>query len=413
MEGAQPAAGRAPVTPEVTARRSRRASPVAPLVLGALILGLAILDALLGFAAHKRGFGVGLAILSVAALGLVVARRQPGNPIGWLLMGFSTGLVCYDAVAHYAVIDYHFHHGDLPLGPAAALIASELWIVFFLVLPVVILLFPDGRLTPRWRMTLWAYLAVCALITAILLGSGAWQMSGIRIVVDGKGQLVPNPGATSALAIPFIILLASVPVFWASFVVRQGLSWRRATGERRQQLKWLMAGSTLSVAGLAATFLLAQLSSPLAAALANGMLGIGLFSLPAGLSIGILKYRLYDIDRLISRTLSYTLVTGLLVGVYAGIVTLATEVLPFSSPVAVAASTLAVAALFNPLRRRVQRTVDRRFNRARYDADETVAAFAARLQDAVDLDSVRDDLAAVVQQVLEPARVTVWMRERG
>ena len=325
MEGAQPAAGRAPVTPEVTARRSRRASPVAPLVLGALILGLAILDALLGFAAHKRGFGVGLAILSVAALGLVVARRQPGNPIGWLLMGFSTGLVCYDAVAHYAVIDYHFHHGDLPLGPAAALIASELWIVFFLVLPVVILLFPDGRLTPRWRMTLWAYLAVCALITAILLGSGAWQMSGIRIVVDGKGQLVPNPGATSALAIPFIILLASVPVFWASFVVRQGLSWRRATGERRQQLKWLMAGSTLSVAGLAATFLLAQLSSPLAAALANGMLGIGLFSLPAGLSIGILKYRLYDIDRLISRTLSYTLVTGLLVGVYAGIVTLATE----------------------------------------------------------------------------------------
>jgi hypothetical protein len=326
-----------PVTTKVTARRPRWASPAAALVLGALILGLAILDALLGYAAHKRGFGVGLAILSVTALGLVVARRQPGNPIGWLLMGFSAGLVCYDAVAV--------------------------------------------------------------------------QMSGAPVAVSGKGQLVPNPGPSGALAIPFVILLGTVPVFWVSFVARQLLSWRRATGERRQQLKWLMASGILSVAGLAGGFLLAQLSSPLAAVLGNVMLGIGLFSLPAGLSIGILKYRLYDIDRLISRTLSYTLVTGLLVGVYAGIVTLATEVLPFSSPVAVAASTLAVAALFNPLRRRVQRIVDRRFNRARYDADETVAAFAARLKDAVDLDAARAELADAVHRSVEPAHVWMWIRQ--
>jgi hypothetical protein len=413
MEGAQPAAGPAPVTPEVRPRHWRWASPVAAFVLGALILGLAVLDALLGYAAHERGFGLGLAVLSVAALGLVVARRQPANPIGWLLMGFTAGLAGYTAAAHYAVLDYHFHHGDLPLGPAAVLIASELWIVFFLVLPLVILLFPDGRLPPRWRMTLRAYLAVCALITAALLGSGAWQMGGIRIVVSGKGQLVPNPGPSGGLAIPFVILLGTVPVFWASFVARQVLSWRRATGERRQQLKWLMAGSFVSVAGLAGGFLLAQFSSPLAAVLGSIMLGFGLFSLPVSICIGILKYRLYEIDRLISRTLSYTLVTGLLIGIYAGIVTLATRVLPFSSPVGVAASTLAVAALFNPLRRRVQRVVDRRFNRARYDAEKTVAAFAARLADAVDLDSVRDDLADVVRQVLEPAQVSVWMSERG
>src|SRR5712691_472355 len=129
--------------------------------------------------------------------------------------------------------------------------------------------------------------------------------------------------------------------------------------------------------------------------------------------VGILKYRLYEIDRIISRTLAYALVTGLLVGVYAGLVLLATHVRSVSSPVAVAASTLAAAALFNPLRRRVQRAVDRRFNRASYAADKTLAVFAARLKDAVDLDSVRDDLAGAVQQALEPAHISVWMSERG
>ena len=121
-----------------------------------------------------------------------------------------------------------------------------------------------------------------------------------------------------------------------------------------------------------------------------------------------MKYRLYDIDRLISRTLAYAIVTGLLVGVYAGLVLLTTQVFLIHTPVAVAASTLAAAALFNPLRRRVQRAVDRRFNRARYDADQTVAAFAARLKDAIDLNAVRDDLASVVHQALEPAHVSLW-----
>ena len=126
-----------------------------------------------------------------------------------------------------------------------------------------------------------------------------------------------------------------------------------------------------------------------------------------------MKYRLYDIDRIISRTLAYAIVTGLLVSLYAGLVLLATRVLSFHTPVAVAASTLAAAALFNPLRRRVQRVVDRRFNRARYDAGQTAAAFAARLKDAVDLDSVRDDLTHTVYQALEPAHVSVWINERG
>ncbi len=143
------------------------------------------------------------------------------------------------------------------------------------------------------------------------------------------------------------------------------------------------------------------------------VLGIGLAALPAGIGVGILKYRLYDIDRIISRTLAYAIVTGVLVGVYAGLVLLATQVLRFHSTVAVAASTLAAAALFAPVRRRVQRAVDRRFNRARYDADEAVSAFAARLKDAVDLDSVRDDLTGVVRQALEPAHISVWVSHRG
>jgi hypothetical protein len=129
------------------------------------------------------------------------------------------------------------------------------------------------------------------------------------------------------------------------------------------------------------------------------------------IGVGILKYRLYEIDRIISRTLAYAIVTGLLVGVYAGLVLLATEVLKFSSPVAVAASTLVAAALFNPVRRRVQHAVDRRFNRARYDAERMVTAFAGRLQDALDSDAVRADLATMVHTALEPTHVSVWLRQ--
>jgi hypothetical protein len=137
-----------------------------------------------------------------------------------------------------------------------------------------------------------------------------------------------------------------------------------------------------------------------------------LIALPVSIGVAVLKYRLFDIDRIISRTLAYAIVTGLLVGVYAGLVLLATGVFKFHSTVAVAAATLAAAALFSPVRRRVQLRVDRRFNRARYDADQMVAGFAARLKDTVDLDSVRDDLASVVHQALEPAHVSVWISHR-
>ena len=217
--------------------------------------------------------------------------------------------------------------------------------------------------------------------------------------LTSTGQLggwLANPPAW--LAVP---VLASIAAIGLSFVARQVLSWRRAGGERRQQLKWLASGAAIAVSSILLGILIGSVV-PLA----------GLAALPAAIGVAILRYRLYDIDRLISRTLAYAIVTGLLVGVYAGLVLLATQLLHVHTPVAVAASTLAAAALFNPLRLRVQHMVDRRFNRARYDADQTVAAFAARLKDAVDLDSVRDDLATVVQQALEPAHLSVWISRR-
>jgi hypothetical protein len=194
-----------------------------------------------------------------------------------------------------------------------------------------------------------------------------------------------------------------------SFAVRQVLTWRRSSGIRREQLKWLMFGAAVCIvcAGLSVPGYTA--SSGIWAA-ANNVLSIGFIALPASIGVGILRYRLYEIDHVISGALAYAIVTGLLAGVYVALVTMAHTVLSFSSPVAVAAATLAAIALFNPVRRRVQRVVDRRFNRVRYDAEETIAAFAARMQDAGDLDEVRGDLLAVAYEILKPAHVSLWVR---
>jgi len=187
---------------------------------------------------------------------------------------------------------------------------------------------------------------------------------------------------------------------------RAGAELPAFVGERSLQLKWLLSGATVFIAaGIASVWF----SSPTGLwKVVDALAFVGLAALPVSIGFGIMKFRLYDIDRIISRTLAYAIVTGLLIGVYAGLVLLATEVFRFHNTVAVAASTLVAAALFSPVRSWVQRAVDHRFNRARYDADRTVAAFAARLQDAVDLGTVRSDLLSTVDRALEPAHVTVW-----
>jgi len=189
-------------------------------------------------------------------------------------------------------------------------------------------------------------------------------------------------------------------------MVSLAFRYRRARTTERAQLKWLVYAAAVIVVAELASALIA--STNLQNAISSGAIAL----VPVAIGIAVLRYRLYDIDRVISRTLAYAILTGLLAGVYAGLVLLATQVLRIHGPVAVAVATLAAAALFNPVRRWVQHAVDRRFNRARYDADRTVAAFAARLKDAVDLDAVRDDLATVVHQALEPAHVSLWVSQR-
>ena len=345
-------------------------------------------------------------ILIYAGVGVVVARRQPRNPVGWILLVFVLLFMLGSDGGYYAVYDYTLGHHGLPLAAAAVLVQSS-WVPALALIPLVILLFPDGRLTSRrWRLVLWAYAGLWACVAVDIWIPAVTAVADHDVRLDSFGDVASGAGqAGGALSALEYLVVGAIVLIWLSFVGHQVLSWRRAAGERRQQQKWLALGAVITIAGVV-----------LGAAFSNGVIGqfagFGIAALPVGIGVGILKYRLYDIDRVISRTVAYALVTGLLAGLYAGLVLLATDVLGVNSPVAVAASTLVAAALFNPLRRRTQLIVDRRFNRARYDADQTVAAFAARLMDAVDLDSVRDDLAGVVNQALQPAHVSVWSRPR-
>jgi hypothetical protein len=391
---------------------------VAAWSLGGLVVLLCAALVPLAFAAREAGSDVVVIIimLSLAPLGVVVARRQPANPLGWMFLALGALSALGTCAGAYAVLSYRLGH-HLPLAGPAVFLALY-WCPLIVTFPLVILLFPDGRLpSPRWRPVLWSYLVVGASwpVSVYAVAIRAVATGDVHILPGGDLQAVDYPAGSSAwLGSAEAVILPVLAVFWLVFVARQVLSWRRADGERRQQLKWLMSGAAVCMAAttsIAVGGTLDTSASPAVQAVFNGAT-IGLAALPVSVGVAILKYRLYDIDRIISRTLAYAIVTGLLVGVYAGLVLLTTQVFRVHTPVAVAASTLAAAALFNPVRRRVQRAVDRRFNRARYDADQTVAAFAARLKDAVDLDSVRGDLASVVHQALEPAHVSVWISQR-
>jgi len=382
------------------------------MVLGVAALVLLALGIVLSILVHQGSVlstgGVIPVVVIYAGVGFIVARRQPRNPIGWILIGFILVFVFSSIAGWYAVLYYRFGHHDLPLAPVAVLLQPS-WAPALLTFPLVILLFPDGRLASRrWRRVLQVYALAGALASAAIYFPAVAAVMHHDVRLDAFGDVVSSGKSHGGglLGAAQLLGLLLILVLWLSFVTHQVLSWRRASGERRQQLKWLASGAGVSVAVIVGSFGISSTSA------AGEVLGVGLAAMPVGIGVGILKYRLYDIDRIISRTLAYAIVTGLLVGVYAGLVLLATGVLRFHSTVAVAVSTLVAAALFSPLRRRVQRAVDRRFNRARYDADEAVAAFAARLKDAVDIDSVQADLAGVVQQTLEPAHLSVWVSAR-
>jgi hypothetical protein len=294
---------------------------------------------------------------------------------------------------------------------AAGSALSQFWGLSLVLLGADVLLFPDGRLASRWwRSALRIYAVAFALLILATCVAIAGALAAHPIRVDNTGGLaaVDDPaGWFKVVQGPLMVVIIGLSL---AFIARQALSWRRSSGDRRQQLKWLASGAAVTIICLFLAGSFSTSGGPKALLAVIGLAWFGVAALPVSIGVGILKYRLYEIDRIISRTLAYAIVTGLLVGVYVGLVLLATQVFKFHSTVAVAASTLVAAALFNPVRRRVQHAVDRRFNRARYDAERLVAAFAGRLQDAVDPDAVHADLTGVVHTALEPAHVSVWIR---
>ena len=344
--------------------------------------------------------GVGLTfIVAFATAGALLAWKRPRNPIGWLLSG--SGLAY--ALGGFGQLLIHFPR-TRPLGHWL----GWTWLLGLGLCVFVGLLFPAGRLpSRRWRPVAWAAGA----------GLAGWVLgNAFAPTINTADPPVANPvGVTGPPGKIFTAMMGGSAALIAATGLAAVLSlvfrYRRAQAAERAQLRWLVyAGGLIVVAFLAET-LAENFIGPGAAAtnLQNATSSGGAALIPVAIGVAVLRYRLYDIDRIISRTVAYAIVTGLLIGVYAGLVLLATRVLGVHTPVAVAAATLAAAALFTPVRRQVQRRVDRRFNRARYDADQIAAAFAARLKDTVELSSVRDDLTGIVSRALEPAHVSVWI----
>jgi hypothetical protein len=389
-----------------------RRRPSAATVLGATILLLAAALVGLSFLARRPGYPLQPLMIAIpsAAVGVLVARRQPRNPNGWLLLGIAAAILLSTGAGVYSLLVYRLGR-DLPLGPLG-LVFYQLWSPALALFLLVILLFPNGRLpSPRWRSAVWAYCLLCGGYLALLVGVAVDVIGGHQIRVDDAyGGLTVVDYPVGRFATTQDVILVLLLAFGLCFVGRQLLTFRNSSGDRRQQLKWLIFGSAICVISAGLSIPGQTAPSGLWAAL-NNVLSLGFIALPASIGVGILRYRLYEIDRLISRTLAYAIVTGLVVGVYAALVTMAHSVLSYESPLVVAAATLAAAAVFNPLRRRVQRIVDRRFNRTGYDAEVMIAAFAARMQDAADLEEVRSDLVAVAYRALEPAHISVWIRD--
>ena len=353
-----------------------------------------------------RGFD-GVFAVCFGGVGALLTWRHPSHPVSWILA--AAGLV---SAMNFATIEYGLAgsagHHQLPAAEYAGWVQQWIWVPLIALITVYLfLLFPDGHLpSPRWRPVGWlggafAIIAIAGL--AFLPGPDRPNLPGLRNPVGVTPAAVPFDAVMAGLA---GLLGCAVLAAW-SLAVRS----RRGTAVQRHQIKWLAySGCLVALALVPAVALSLTPGTP--ARIAAGAAFAAVLAVPVAVAVAVLKYRLYDIDRVISRTLGYTIVTGLLVGVYAGLVLLATQVLGLHTPVAVAAATLAAAALFSPIRLRVQRMVDRRFNRARYDAEATVAAFAARLKDAVDLDTVRDDLASMVLTALEPVHLRVWTSQR-
>ena len=359
-----------------------------------------------------------VAMLSFTVVGVLIAVRLPRNAIGWLLLaiGFSWGLVLF--ADGYVVRATELSPGSLPNPALAAAMSGWLWIPpIGLMGNYLILLFPDGHLpSARWRPLAW-------------IAGGGLVLSAVAILFSpGSLADVGLPGESNPLGIESLegvlsalqVAIALIPTTMVASAVALVLRFRRSRGEERLQMKWLAAAAG-TVAGLYLVVMAGSLTyaysdsnaDPLWAQVLDQVALVSFGLIPIAIGISILKHRLYDIELIINRTLVYGALTALLATAYFGIVVLLQGVVPAASDsdVTVAASTLAVAALFRPLRARVQRFIDRRFYRRKVDAQRTLESFSSRLRDDVDLDHLSMDLLGVVRDTMQPAYASLWLRD--
>ena len=348
-----------------------------------------------------------LAALTATFVGVVLASRRPRHPVGWLLLALGLSMAASGAAAGYVPYTMLVRPGALPAGGVVTRVYPPLVELALALLGFVLLLTPTGSPpSPRWRRWAWGSAgATAVLVVAATVAPGAQDLRALA--VDGPIGLSPFRGALRVANL--LALLAGVLLVLAgagSLVVR----FRHARGVERQQLRWLALAAALTGVAFLASAVLVALGSE---SLASWASVLGTVFLPLATGAAILRYRLYDLDRIISRTVAYGLLTVLLGLGYAAVVLGLGRLLPDSSSLAVAAATLAVAAVFQPLRRRVQAVVDRRFNRRRHDAGRIIEAFGARLRDQVELDTLTAEVLGVVDQTMQPTRASLWLRPRS
>jgi hypothetical protein len=340
-------------------------------------------------------------------VGALIVAHRPSNAIGWIFT--AIGLLAATALpaGEYVTYAYWTRSGSLPAAilVAWAMLGGTWYLTMALALVFTPLLFPTGHLlSPRWRPVAWLAGAATAAFTVLATLQPNLARAPGRVIANpigaaAVGNLEESRVGVVLLSLMGVLMLAG----FGALVVR----FRRSRGDERQQLKWITyAGGLLPLAVLA--YLLPEVVGTVVSA-------VPLVFLPVAIGIAILRYRLYDIDRLINRTLVYGLLTAMLAGIYAGAVLVLGQVFggvgrdPPSW--VVAGATLTVAALFQPARRRIQAVVDRRFNRRKYNAAKTVEAFSLRLRDEVDLDALSAELLAVADQTMQPTTASLWLRQ--
>jgi hypothetical protein len=350
--------------------------------------------------------------VTCSTVGVIIASRRPRHPIGWLFcaVGLLSGVNHF--FAEYAIYALLTQPNSLPYGRAAAWVASWPWMPANALLVFVGLLFPDGRLpSRRWLPFAWlnVVVAVVGTVAVAFLAGPIPALAPIENPLGLEGaQPLLRPLATvfGALERGILGLIAVASLF---------LRLRRARGEEREQIKWLAYAASVVVIGAILTYVLPEATSVRwVGQVGLVLLAVGFVGVPIAIGIAILKYRLYDINLLINRTLVYGTLTTTLVALYFGGIVLLQRVFVAltgeQSTLAVVASTLVIAALFNPLRRSIQSFIDRRFYRRKYDAAKTLESFSAKLRDETNLDALSDDLVGVVRETMQPAHVSLWLR---